>query len=120
MKIAFVIHRYAESIVGGSEFHCRRIAEQMASRHEVEVLTTTAVDYVTWKDGFPTGVEILNGVKVRRFKIKAKRNLVRFKEISDLCFYEKGHTADDEREWVRANGPETPDLVQYIKDHKAE
>jgi len=120
MKIAFVIHRYAESIVGGSEFHCRRIAEEMASRHEVEVLTTTAVDYVTWKDGFPAGVETINGVKVRRFRIKAKRNLVHFKEISDLCFYEKGHTADDEREWVRANGPETPDLVQYIKDHKAE
>ncbi len=120
MKIAFVIHRYAESIVGGSEFHCRRIAEEMASRHEVEVLTTTAEDYVTWKDGFSPGLETIHGVKVRRFRIKSKRNLVRFKDISDRCFYEKGHTADDEREWVRANGPETPELLQFIRDHKAE
>ncbi len=120
MKIAFVIHRYAESIVGGSEFHCRRMAEEMASRHEVEVLTTTAEDYVTWKDGFAPGLETINGVKVRRFRIKARRNLVRFKEISDFCFYEKAHTADDEREWVRANGPETPELLQFIRDHKAD
>ncbi len=120
MKVAFVIHRYAESIVGGSEFHCRRIAEEMASRHDVEVLTTTAEDYVTWKDGFAPGLETINGVKVRRFRIKARRNLVRFKEISDLCFYEKAHTADDEREWVRANGPETPELLQFIRDHKAD
>lgn len=120
MKIAFVIHRYAESIVGGSEFHCRRMAEEMASRHEVEVLTTTAEDYVTWKDGFAPGLETINGVKVRRFRIKARRNLVRFKEISDFCFYEKAHNADDEREWVRANGPETPELLQFIRDHKAD
>jgi glycosyltransferase involved in cell wall biosynthesis len=120
MKIAFVIHRYAESIVGGSEFHCRRIAENLASRHEVEVLTTTAEDYVTWKDGFSPGLETINGVKVRRFRIRSRRNLVHFKEISDRCFYEKGHTADDEREWVRANGPETPELIQFIRDHKAE
>jgi glycosyltransferase involved in cell wall biosynthesis len=120
MKIAFVIHRYAKSIVGGSEFHCRRMAEEMASRHEVEVLTTTAEDYVTWKDGFAPGLETINGVKVRRFRIKARRNLVRFKEISDFCFYEKAHTADDEREWVRANGPETPELLQFIRDHKAD
>ena len=120
MKIAFVIHRYAESIVGGSEFHCRRIAEEMASRHEVEVLTTTAEDYVTWKDGFAPGAETVNGVKVRRFRIKTRRNLVRFKEISDRCFYEKSHTADDEREWVRANGPDTPELLQFIRDHKAD
>ena len=120
MKIALVIHRYAKSIVGGSEFHCRRMAEEMASRHEVEVLTTTAEDYVTWKDGFAPGLETINGVKVRRFRIKARRNLVRFKEISDFCFYEKAHTADDEREWVRANGPETPELLQFIRDHKAD
>jgi glycosyltransferase involved in cell wall biosynthesis len=120
MKIAFVIHRYAKSIVGGSEFHCRRMAEEMASRHEVEVLTTTAEDYVTWKDGFAPGLETIDGVKVRRFRIKARRNLVRFKEISDFCFYEKAHTADDEREWVRANGPETPELLQFIRDHKAD
>jgi glycosyltransferase involved in cell wall biosynthesis len=118
MKIAFVIHRYAESIVGGSEFHCRRIAEEMASRHEVEVLTTTAVDYVTWKDGYAPGVDTINGVTVRRFRIKQKRNLVRFREASDACFTGRGHTREDELAWVRANGPETPELIQFIRDHK--
>jgi glycosyltransferase involved in cell wall biosynthesis len=120
MKIAFVIQRYGADIVGGSEYHCRRIAEQLASRHTIEVLTTTAADYVTWKDGYAPGVESINGVTVRRFNVAAKRNLVRFKAISDRCFYDKAHTPDEEREWVRANGPETPDLVRYIRDHKGD
>ena len=70
MKIAFVLHRYGADIVGGSEYHCRRIAEQLAARHTVEVLTTTASDYVTWKDGYAEGVETINGVTVRRFRVK--------------------------------------------------
>jgi len=115
MKIAFVIHRYAETIVGGSEFHCRRIAEELSARHAVEVLTTTAEDYVTWKESFAPGVETINGVTVRRFKIKNRRNLVRFKEISDVCFHNPAHTAEDELEWIRANGPESPDLLDFIR-----
>ena len=120
MKIAFVIHRYGADIVGGSEFHCRRIAEELAARHTVEVLTTTASDYVTWKDGYPAGVEAINGVTVRRFKVARRRDLVKFKAISDRCFYDKNHTADDEREWARLNGPESPELVAYVREHKAD
>lgn len=120
MKIAFIIHRYGADIVGGSEYHCRRIAEQFAARHTVEVLTTTASDYVTWKEGYKEGVETVNGVTVRRFRVKSRRNLVRFKEISDLCFYDKAHTAEDEKAWVRANGPDCPDLLRFVREHKAE
>lgn len=119
MKIAFVIHRYGADIVGGSEYHCRRIAERLTANHEVEVLTTTASDYVTWKDGYRPGLETINSVAVRRFPIKSRRNLVRFREISDRCFYDRNHTQDDEREWVRANGPETPELIQFIRANKS-
>ncbi|MDD8027680.1 MAG: glycosyltransferase family 4 protein [Acidobacteriota bacterium] len=119
MKIAFVIHRYGADIVGGSETHCRRIAEQLAARHSVEVLTTTASDYVTWKEGYKEGVETINGVTVRRFRVRSRRNLVRFKEISDLCFHGQAHTAEDEKAWVRANGPDSPDLARYVRENKA-
>lgn len=118
MKIAFVIHRYGADIVGGSEYHCRRIAEQFAARHTVEVLTTTASDYVTWKEGYKEGVETIHGVTVRRFRVKSRRNLVRFKEISDLCFHDKSHTAEDEKAWVRENGPDCPDLARFVREHK--
>ena len=42
MKIAFIIQRYGTEILGGSEYHCRLIAERMAVRHQVDVLTTCA------------------------------------------------------------------------------
>jgi len=119
MRIAFVIHRYGADIVGGSETHCRRIAEQLTARHEVEVLTTTASDYVTWKEGYREGVESINGVTVRRFRVKARRDLVKFKDISDRCFHGRPHTPEDERAWVRANGPDSPDLLRFIRENKA-
>ena len=50
MKIAFVVQRYGTEILGGSEYHCRLIAERVAQHHQVEVLTTCAREYTTWQN----------------------------------------------------------------------
>ena len=78
MRIAFVVQRYGTEILGGSEYHCRLIAEKMALRHDVEVLTTCAQDYLTWKNEYPEGADRVRGVTVRRFANAQTRDIKSF------------------------------------------
>ena len=50
VKLAVVVQRYGQAINGGAELHARYIAEHLARHAEVDVLTTYASDYVTWRN----------------------------------------------------------------------
>ena len=60
VKLAVVVQRYGADINGGAELHARYIAERLSRHAEVEVVTTCARDYVTWKNELPPGVEEIN------------------------------------------------------------
>ena len=55
VKIAIVVQRYGATINGGAELHARYIAEHLAQHVQVEVLTTCATDYITWRNALPAG-----------------------------------------------------------------
>jgi glycosyltransferase involved in cell wall biosynthesis len=114
MRIAFIVQRYGAEVLGGSEYLCRVIAERLASRHQVEVLTTCARDYITWKNEYPEGADRVRGVTVRRFANARTRDLAAFNKYSDWI-YNNSHTRDDEMEWLRQQGPWCPAVVDYLQ-----
>jgi glycosyltransferase involved in cell wall biosynthesis len=118
MKIAVVVQRYGADINGGAEQHARYVAERLARHASVEVVTTCARDYVTWKNELPAGVEQVNGITVRRFPVAHERKPHEFGRRSVQVF-EKQHSLADEIRWLDSEGPASPALLQYVESAAA-
>jgi glycosyltransferase involved in cell wall biosynthesis len=116
VKLAIVVQRYGPAINGGAELHARYIAERLARHADVEVLTTCANDYVTWRNELEPGVERVNGVSVRRFRVKHERNPDVFGSRSDRVFAH-AHSLGEELDWLDAEGPTSPALIEHIERH---
>ena len=113
MKLALVIQRYGLEVAGGAELHCRWLAERLSRRHHVEVFATRALDYLEWKNHYPEGTEVVNGIRVHRHTVRRTRNARKFASLSNICFHES-HTRKEEEAWVRENGPYSPALVKAV------
>lgn len=119
MKLAFVVQRYGLDINGGAELHCRWVAEHLKKFCDIEVLTTRAFDYITWKNYFPQGEESINGIPVKRFSVNRPRNPERFGKIQDFIVKHE-HKEIDELRWIEEEGPLSSSLIHYIKEHNSE
>lgn len=119
MKLAFVVQRYGLEVAGGAERHCRNLAERLAARHRVRVLTTCALDYTEWRNHYPPGETLVEGIRVRRFPVTRSRSERSFGLLSDLVFHDD-HDAEDERRWVLENGPLCPELVRALDGEAAD
>jgi glycosyltransferase involved in cell wall biosynthesis len=119
MRIGVVVQRYGEEIVGGAELHARWIAQRLARTHQVEVLTTCAVDYLRWENRYEPGVSQVGGLAVRRFPVARLRTTEGFDELSSkVHFFD--HSDDEERRWIEEHGPVTPGLVDHLDAHQGD
>jgi glycosyltransferase involved in cell wall biosynthesis len=114
VKIAFIVQRYGREILGGSETLARQLAERLSRRHDITVLTTTAKDYITWKNELPPGEDKARGIQLIRFPVEGERDLEEFNRFSEEIY--KGQPSrEQELEWLRRQGPVVPELVEYLK-----
>jgi glycosyltransferase involved in cell wall biosynthesis len=113
-EVAFVVQRYGSDVTGGSEALARAVAERLTATHRVTVFTTSARDYVTWRNDLAEGREERDGVVVCRFPVEEERDLDAFNAFSETL-YGQPHSAADELEWLRRQGPHVPRLVDALE-----
>ena len=119
MRIAVVVQRYGADINGGAELHARLIAEHLARRADVEVLTTCARDYISWANEWPGGAETIQGVLVRRFPVIRPRDVRDFGRRSTAVFTRQ-HSIADELAWLSSEGPTSPALIKHLARRRRE
>ena len=119
MKFAFVTARYGADIASGPDHACRVLAEQVSSRHDVDVLTTCARNPRTWKNEYSEGTDRVRGALVRRFPVSQARDEHAFGQFSARVLAGPRSRAD-ELEWLRRTGPWSTGLIDFIRrQHKS-
>ncbi len=141
-KIGLIVQRYGPQVNGGAEVLARMVAEKLALKYDITVLTSRALDYHFWEPELPEGESEENGVKIIRFDHKPKaaakkvhrlnrqyrgrllyQKLYRF--IGKPSWYLKLFPSAEvgEKEsllWIENQGPATYDLVKYLEENEKE
>lgn len=138
-KLAIVVQRYGNEVNGGAEYHAKILAEKLAEQYNIDIITTTALDYKNWENHYSNGLEIVNGINVLRFPTinkrsrttrVARRALLRKKKYFKLLkvfnlfnFLEKKFKISSVKEkhienWINGQGPYCPELLDYIETNK--
>ncbi|MBX9718545.1 MAG: hypothetical protein K2X36_06835, partial [Microbacteriaceae bacterium] len=113
-RVALVVQRYGVEVNGGAELLARRIAGLVNDAVDLTVLTTCALDYRTWENHYPPGVQEVEGVRVERFPVAEPRDPEAFDRIS-LAAYAAPEDRGLGRRWMDAQGPRAPGLMEALR-----
>lgn len=120
-RVAFVVQRCGREVNGGAEAHALTIAQRMAAYWDLEVLTTCALDYMTWANHYPEGVEMIDGALIRRFPVAEPRDIDYFNRLSErLRPHSQVASLKEQDAWMRAQGPWSPALLEFIEARSTE
>lgn len=115
-RIAFAPARYGPGLVGGAEIVLREMAQGLAARGwDVEILTTTALDHLTWADELPAGTSTEDGLTVRRFPVVQGASVER--GVLEHTILSGGSlTLAEQQRWMNG-GMRVPALWHHLLDH---
>ncbi len=127
-RIAIVVPRCHERLVGGAEALAWQYAQLLSAKYAVEVLTSTAFDYMRWDNDLKAGVEQRDGITIRRFHVARGRTPYfhsLHKNMLDAFPRSKGNAPAQrycwpealEEEFIRAQGPNCPELSEFLAAH---
>jgi len=110
-RVLVVVQRYGD-VAGGAETHARELVNQLRPHVSIDVATTTARDYWTWKNELIAGEDRVDGVRVFRFMVDAGR--ARDFRRHERAAFRTEHSLADERAFIRAQGPHAPELLEFV------
>lgn len=141
-KVAVVVQRWHESIAGGSENHAFQYAGMLRDFYSVDLITTTALSSLTWRNELQPGESENNGIRVLRFRVSGERTADWEKLHRRLLLLYNAYCARPDRsaarglteldvpvtpwsialqeEWIRRQGPHSGELLEYITRHQKE
>ena len=139
-KIGLIVQRYGRQVNGGAEVLARMVAEKLALKYDVTVLTSRALDYHFWEPELPEGQSEENGVKIMRFDHKPKAAAKKvhrlnrqyrgrllyqklYRLIGEPSWYLKLFPTAEIRDqdglnWVENQGPATYNLIKYLQENE--
>jgi glycosyltransferase involved in cell wall biosynthesis len=116
-SIAIVAPRFGPDVVGGAEAVLAEAARGLAHRgHDVELLTTCAIDHFTWANHHRPGVEHQAGITVRRFPTITDTAGVHRERIGARILAGEPVDLREQQLWVN-DSLRVPDLWHHVLDH---
>lgn len=114
-KILMITARFLEHASGGAEKLAYDYASILSEFNDVTVCTSSAKDYVSWKNEFRGGETRENSIRILRFPVSQTRNMVKMNRILNQCL-EKGDSVSEKEqfEFLKEQGPFCPDLVNFV------
>lgn len=120
-KLGFVIPWFAENIPGGAEMELRGLTKNLAlAGVDLEILTTCVREFASdWNvNYYKEGSEIINGIMVRRFKVR-KRCEERFHKVN-YKFMNGLPVSLEEEDIFLQEMVNSDDLYDYMRVHTAD
>lgn len=117
-KIGFVIPWYYENIKGGAEQELRGLVKHLHDAGiDVEIITTCVKEFASdWTENyFKEGVEQIDGVVVRRFKVR-KGDMKEVHKVNARLMQGNTISYEEETTFLREM-VNSPDMYDYLREH---